>query len=100
MSRLKLWSLIVSPIAVSLLVLAQSTSQPSNYILRIPRTIAQPVNHYQLNWNPYTNVWFRIDGTTDFIAWTFVTNVPVWMTNLPIVTDKYYQFFRISTEHN
>ena len=57
-----------------------------------------PQKKIVLSWNQYTNVYFRVEGTTNLCDWYFVTNIfPKWPTNCTLPINRQTEFFRIQT---
>ncbi len=60
-----------------------------------PKTLVA-VTNITLSWPVCTSVWYRVEGTTNFTTWYFVTNVSIDKTNVILPVTKPNEFFRYS----
>lgn len=64
---------------------------PLNQVARTNITLA---------FDPYTNIWFEVDGSTDLVNWYWKTNIPVWQTNITFPMNQNQEFYRILTTNS
>lgn len=63
----------------------------------VPATVAPAVTNIVLSWDPYTNAFFVLEGSTNLTTWYPVTNAPIWQTNVTVPARQPAEFFRAYT---
>lgn len=81
----------IQPMMLALLLCHVAAAQmlppiPTNMVpmeIEPPANVV-PVTDIVVSWQPYTNAWFELQGSTNLVDWYFKTNMPIWTTNITI----------------